>query len=84
MPHNKWGAEREREREREREESHFGSSAAPVLGGLCRLLALGGRWGVNLDCYSRGAFPPCPAVLEHHDRSCVLKWPQSPFAPPDP
>ena len=67
------------ERETERE-----SSAAPVLGGLCRLLALGGRWGVNLDCYSRGAFPPCPAVLEHHDRSCVLKWPQSPFAPPDP
>ena len=41
-------SEREREREREREIcSHFGSSAAPLLGGLCRLLASGGRCGVD-------------------------------------
>ena len=34
-------------KERERESSHFGSSAAPLLGGLCRLLASGGRCEVD-------------------------------------
>ena len=35
---------RESKRERERERgSHFGSSAAPLLGGLCRSLASGGE-----------------------------------------
>ena len=45
----------ERERERER----------------AILAQVGVRWGVNLDCDSRGAFLPFPAVLEHHVRSCV-------------
>ena len=53
------GGKSKRERERER-----GSSAAPLLGGLCCPLAWGGSWGVNLDCASRGAFPVAPAVLE--------------------
>ena len=35
---------RARERERER---HFGSSIAPLLGGLCRLLARGGAGGLT-------------------------------------
>ena len=64
----KWeggGQERNgRESERERESCHFGSSAAPLLGGLCCPLASGGSRGVNLDCASRGAFPVAPAVLE--------------------
>ena len=38
---------RKRERERERRRSHFGSSAAPVLGGLCRPLARGGDMGLT-------------------------------------
>ena len=38
--------ERKTARERERC-SHFGSSAAPLLGGLCRLLASGGRCEVD-------------------------------------
>ena len=41
-------------------------STAPLLGGLCCLLASEGRRGVNLDCYSRGAFPFLPAVLESY------------------
>ena len=51
-------------RERERDSSHFGSSTAPLLGGLCCSLASGGSWEVNLDCASRGVFPVAPAVLE--------------------
>ena len=35
------------------------------------LAQVGGRWGVNLDCDSRGAFLPFAAVFEHHVRSCV-------------
>ena len=58
--------ERDTETQRERESSHFGSSIAPLLGGLCRLLASGESWGVSLDCNSRGAFPVFSAVLESH------------------
>ena len=67
------GAALTRCREREREtDLYFGSSAAPLLGGLCRSLASGGSWGVNLDCASRGAFPVAPAVLESHiGRHCA-------------
>ena len=68
-------SERERERESEREtialakeerERDFGSSTAPLLGGLCCSLASGESWGVDLDCTSRGAFPVLSAVLESH------------------
>ena len=41
--------------ERERESSHFGSSAAPLLGGLLRLLASGGRHGVTLRLCPQGS-----------------------------
>ena len=47
--------DRQRERERERSGSHFGSSIAPLLGGLCRLLASGGRRGVALRLCPRGS-----------------------------
>ena len=55
-----------RHRERERASSHFGSSAAPLLGSLCRSLASGGSWGVNLDCASTGAFPVADPACRFH------------------
>ena len=55
------------ERERERERSHFGSSATPVLGGLCRPLVRGGEDGeLTRGCALGGAFPFDPVVLELH------------------
>ena len=65
-----------RERERERDDGYFGSSTAPLLGGLCRPLASGGSRGVNLDCNSRGAYPVAPAVLESHIRRHWFKRPR--------
>ena len=54
--------EREREsaasqpwRKKERVGSHFGSSAAPLLGGLFRLLASGERRGVALRLCPQGS-----------------------------
>ena len=52
-------------RERETPKA-FGSSAAPLLGGLCRSLASGGSWGVNLDCASTGAFPVADPACRFH------------------
>ena len=73
-----------KKRERERG-SHFGSSAAPLLGGLCCPLASGGSWGVNLDCASRGAFPVSPAVLEAtRPLPRCLRGPAQHFTSPEP
>ena len=45
----------ERKRERERSARHFGSSAAPLLGGLFRPLASRGRRGVALRLCPQGS-----------------------------
>ena len=70
------GRERERERERGREgesRSHFGSSTAPLLGGLCRLLASGGRCEVDPKLSTLGE-------PSHLSQRCLSKHTRCRFA----